>query len=319
MQTEQVAPSTSTIESWLNGRDVKFTFEPAAPLDQFNQKASQDNQARFNPLDEVTVLRYAEAMERGETFPPTVSYRASDGKLVQIDGNHRLQASDLVGKKNLPTYIVQTTPETIRLLTFEANSRHGLNPSQEERERHAIFLLDNDIPAKEVRRITGLSKGLVARAWKLEKASRRARRLGLRGWSTIQRNSQNRIASIANDNVFSEFVRIAARRNLLVNEVSRIARDLRNLSTEREQISFLKEFDKTVELEPKKGRNGPNQTSPRHQAKMHLSYVGQMDLDGICNCVLTVDQRDELVQKIDSALKILNSLRNRVDEVSVQR
>lgn len=311
--------TTSPVEEWLKSHNVDFTFEKDVDLDKFNAKASRDNQARFNAIDEQTVLRYAEAMERGEEFPPTVAYKGSDGRLVHIDGNHRFGASELVGKP-LPTYIVNTTPETIRLLTYEANTRHGLNPSQEERERHAIFLLDNGVSHEEVRKITGLTKGLVSKAWKLEKGGRRARALGLRGWSKLNRTTQDRISSVANNNVFSEFVRLAARRDLTTIEVEKVARGMKDLATEQEQVKFLKDFDRTIEEEKGKGpgKNRANQTSPRHHAKMHTAFISKMDVDAVVNNVLTAEQRDDLVSQIDSAANVLSTLMDRLSKAKVQ-
>src|SRR4051812_39000956 len=73
---------------------VSWEYLENVGANQFDIETSLKNQARFEPLHEETVEEYAEAMGRGDLFPAVVAIRRrKNGKLVIIDGNHRLAAA----------------------------------------------------------------------------------------------------------------------------------------------------------------------------------------------------------------------------------
>jgi integrase/recombinase XerD len=117
------------------------------------------NQARFQPIDESRVETYAEAMKRADKFPPVISH-GKIGKLIQVDGNHRLQAAIRV-KKPLDTYIINAPAQTVVALTFEANVRHGWGTSEDERVQQALYLMENGASVKSAASALAISEKLV--------------------------------------------------------------------------------------------------------------------------------------------------------------
>jgi hypothetical protein len=62
------------IEEYLDKKGVKWDFHPKVERDQFDTEKSLRNQARFQALDEKRVDTYAEAMKRGDEFPPVIAH-----------------------------------------------------------------------------------------------------------------------------------------------------------------------------------------------------------------------------------------------------
>ena len=62
------------IEEYLDAKGVKWTFRPKVSPDEFDIDKSLRNQARFEPITEDRVNTYAEAMRRGDKFPPVIAH-----------------------------------------------------------------------------------------------------------------------------------------------------------------------------------------------------------------------------------------------------
>lgn len=92
------------IEAYLDKKGVSWQFHPGVDPDQFDSNKSLNNQARFQAIDEKRVDQYAEAMKRGDEFPPVIAH-GHMGKLVIADGNHRMQSA-IKAKKPLNVYVI---------------------------------------------------------------------------------------------------------------------------------------------------------------------------------------------------------------------
>lgn len=74
----------------------------------------------------ATVNRYQRAMQAGEEFPPLVVAEVA-GALVLVDGFHRRDALEGLGREDAPAEIVPCgSLKEARWLGFKANLRHGL-------------------------------------------------------------------------------------------------------------------------------------------------------------------------------------------------
>ena len=85
-------------------------------------------------LDGVTVSEYADAMRRGNDFPPVKVMH--DGENYWLyDGFHRVQAARQIGRETIKADVEQGTKEDAQWASLAANKRHGLRRSQEDKRR----------------------------------------------------------------------------------------------------------------------------------------------------------------------------------------
>lgn len=128
-------------ESALDNEGVKWRYEEAVLLEGIDVRGGLANQARLEqPLDEEARDRYAAEYRRGAPFPPVVLYRPGRGRFKVIDGNTRLAAAPIAGRRALDAYVVETDDQmVIDRLTWSFNHLVNGRPlSYSERLRHAV-------------------------------------------------------------------------------------------------------------------------------------------------------------------------------------
>ncbi len=85
-------------------------------------------------IDDVTVGEYAEAMARGDCFPPVVVFQ-NDGEFILADGFHRVKARHRAGHKHLPAEIRQGSRKDALRFALGANDGHGLRRTNGDKRR----------------------------------------------------------------------------------------------------------------------------------------------------------------------------------------
>ena len=92
-------------------------------------------------LNEDTVSDYAEAMERGDKFPPVTVF--TDGAEYYLaDGFHRVEALRRIGKKAVVAELQDGDYKAALLYALKANSTHGLRRTNADK-RHALEMAWN--------------------------------------------------------------------------------------------------------------------------------------------------------------------------------
>lgn len=92
-------------------------------------------------LNEDTVSDYAEAMERGDKFPPVTVF--TDGAEYYLaDGFHRVEALRRIGKKAVAAELQDGDYKAALLYALKANSTHGLRRTNADK-RHALEMAWN--------------------------------------------------------------------------------------------------------------------------------------------------------------------------------
>jgi ParB-like chromosome segregation protein Spo0J len=222
------------IESFLNDKAVVFEFKADLPIDQFDLDRSLKNQARINQvLNEPQVETYVEAMKRGDIFPGVLCYK-DQGKYIAIDGNHRLQAAKIAGKKTVPAYIIdpKTDPKTIVLMTYEANAKHGLPNSVDERIRHAIYMVKNGTTQETAAARLNVTKAQLSRAYAKVRADDRAETVGLlrSKWEALPTQVRTRLGAIQSDETFSKATDFVIRARIQASGAGAYSKRSRNQS-----------------------------------------------------------------------------------------
>lgn len=93
-------------------------------------------------LDQDTIERYAEAMERGERFPLVDLVEAGGGTFLIADGWHRVKSSERLGRRTVHA-VVHSVPEGESALdhavkrALHANNKHGLHLTRGDQKKKA--------------------------------------------------------------------------------------------------------------------------------------------------------------------------------------
>ena len=105
--------------------------------------AQQEVQARV-AMNEETIEEYAEAMRKGDKFPPLVVFSDDSASYWLADGFHRYHAAKQIANKwSLPAEIREGGKREAILFAVGANASHGLRRSREDK-RNSVLKLLND-------------------------------------------------------------------------------------------------------------------------------------------------------------------------------
>lgn len=230
---------------------VKWKFFPELATSQFDQEASRANQARFEAIDEPTVDTYADAADRGDEFPGVLAYRPKSNKkglLVVIDGNHRLAAFDRVSRP-IPVYEIaaDTAPQTIAVMTYTFNTKHGRPTSEEERIHQALYLVGNGASPSVAAETVNLPLRILTRALVKKRADDRAQEVGLdiRQWDALSQANRSRLLNISTDEAFQDAAQLTFQANLGTDEVqvlvAKVAEGGKSAARQRRIIADEKE------------------------------------------------------------------------------
>lgn len=122
-------------------------------------------------IDPEHVIELAQAMRRGDRMPPIILWKA-DGKLILLDGHHRVAAvGEMIERaarsardgKPLPRAVIRAEiregSKTDALVwMIDGNKRAKLNVSREDRSQHAWRLtLETSLSAEETGRVAGVT------------------------------------------------------------------------------------------------------------------------------------------------------------------
>jgi ParB-like chromosome segregation protein Spo0J len=92
--------------------------------------------------NQSVVQEYASAMSSGDEFPPVALF--DDGRKIYLaDGFHRIAAALSIGRDRIDAVINQGSKQDALLFSLKANSKHGLQRSNDDK-RYAVRLLLDD-------------------------------------------------------------------------------------------------------------------------------------------------------------------------------
>lgn len=316
---------SQTVEEWLDSHGVPWTFLGPVDLEEFDLEKGLRNQARLGkPLHEDTVSHYVEDMKNGDVFPGVVAVREKvSRKLVNVDGNHRAAASRLLSRP-LATYEIQDVdPQMIVLLTFEANTRHGLPTSEEERLHHALWLVDNGMSIRDAAARLGLRGDLISRERAKAEANRRAVDAGIpyREWEALNNGVKVRLQVISTDEGFSAATRLATQAGLGTEDVVKLVGDVNKSRSAAQQVEIVSAHRQVHAekiaagggvFDPKQGKR---QMSARTRYASTVGMIGVLPpADAITERFQEVEVPDQIV-KIDKAIARLTEVRTAFEKL----
>lgn len=105
-------------------------------------------------ISEATVAEYAEAMIRGDRFPPVIVFQSEEG-LILADGFHRVRAAKQAGFDTISAEIRRGTRLDALKFSLRANHSHGLRRTNEDK-RHAVRLALRELSHLSDRMVAGM-------------------------------------------------------------------------------------------------------------------------------------------------------------------
>jgi hypothetical protein len=294
--------SRGDIEKWLDDRGAQYELYTEISIELIDVARSLKNQARVeSPLIQPQVDTYAEAMERGDKFPPIVLYPIGSDKYVVVDGNHRVAGAIEAGLKGLPAYVldVKTPAALVTILTFEANTRHGMPASREDRAQHAIFLIRNaSETVKNAAARMNLPEHYLSKKWSEARADERARRAKIPPgvWHDLSYSARTRLNTIGADESFTAAVNLAGKARLLMDDIEQLVRELRPIGSTAEQLALIQRWENEARARISAVATGDERprrqvvTGPRQSLR---SAVYMLDS-------LVADKRSQLLEEMSS-------------------
>lgn len=301
------------IEAWLDSHGLTYELRNIK-VSQVDRATSLRNQARIGaPLNDDQVVMYGSAMESGDEFPPIVVYQRPEKKdYVVIDGNHRVAAYDVIGQEKLNAYVVEKPSDAqITVLTFEANTRHGLPTSIEERVRQAIVLVEHGQPMTKAARMLGIPTRRVEDAVKVRRSDRRADALGVgRRWYELAATSRSTLGAIQNDNVFIAMTKLAVDTHMGVADVTNLVPKVReHMSTEQKALDYIAELRTKLSGEIKETAGNRIGLSPRVAAwNIAVRRINRTEMSEFTKAKLGSDIRKRLSLQAATAIQQLREV-----------
>lgn len=231
------------VENWLKARGANFLRCMLIPVENFDERASRNNQARPTPIVPEKVDQYAMAMRRGEKFPPLIAYRKGENSttFILISGNNRLASAKKAGIPSMPTYVLasDTKDELILLLTVEANARHGAEIPLEWRVKQAVNLMAAGWKQDESCAAAQISPTALHTYKKALEADERADRMKITNFSQIGPRHKTSLQGLKLDNVFMQAAIVAVTNEMSLSDVQQMVRELKALPSEAEQVAHI--------------------------------------------------------------------------------
>lgn len=317
-RTTRATNQRPDIEEYLTKRGVEWEFVSELSPARFDKERSLKNQARLGaPLNAGTVKRYSDAVENGDRFPPVLAHE-DRGKLLILDGNHRLAAHADAGVP-LDAYVCQASPQTLMLLTYEANTKHGLPSSEEDRIHHALFLMDSGLSEKEAATRLSLQRSSLRKAKAQQDSNRRADDAGIlrARWEAVPASSRNRLAMILTDEGFKAAVELTLDAALTSEEVSHIVSNLNEVRSGQRQADMVKKVRDgmaariaDVALSGGANRKGKRVSgSPSSRLAMALGQLGALPSPELFRGDVPEQLREDTVKKLDEAAEQIAAIK----------
>lgn len=116
-------------------------------------------------IDENVVANYADDITNGADFPPIVLF-FDDKDYWLADGFHRYFANKRINSPSIKAEIIEGSVRDAILHGIQANNRHGLRPTNEDKRKGVLTMLNDfewqDYSSRDIAKICGVSHTYVS-------------------------------------------------------------------------------------------------------------------------------------------------------------
>lgn len=290
-----------SIENQLKERGAEFHYVPALDLSKIDRDTSFRNQARVmgKATDDDVVIIYAEAMEKGDEFPPIVVY-LKDGKYINVDGNHRYAAANVIDKSTLPAYVIDNPNDSlIAVLTYTMNTQHGFATALAERLLQAVWLIELGVKPQAAATTLRVPLGRVRVAWANSQADKRLAGLGVGRWDSLFQTTRRRLGDIRSDRVLKEAGTLTVRAKLAFSDVDTMVTQINTFRNEKEQVTAIKAFATDFQSQVEQTAGGLfDIPKPIAAISTTLGRLQNVDVGAIKEANLTPEYKQKLLEKL---------------------
>lgn len=198
-----------------------------------------DYQVRIHSRTSGVVAMYANQMEAGAEFPPTVTYHdpaSNNGTIYNIDGDGRTAAAEKLGFSYVQTYTIEgpVDPNLLVAIAGELNC-HGEPMKSDERRRGVWHALRAGMSDTEIVASQGLSKAVVKK-YRIEfDFDMRATARGLK-FDEVPVTTKSGILSLRDDAVFDKVVNLIQDQHLDVATVRDVLQRVGKATSEADRL-----------------------------------------------------------------------------------
>lgn len=220
------------------------------PLDNIDWDATNATQIRGGGTDPDVVDRYTAALDRAEPLPAGFGVRLDTRRVRVAGGIHRAAAYRAADRDRMPLYVLpaDANPTAVLLVSIEHNARHGVPLTTEDRQRHALGLVDDHgLTQDAAAAIVGLSPAKISQAITTRDAGARATRLGLSAvWQSFGPSLKFLLGTAGKpwpDEVFEELLHTATAVNVDVVKARAMSAGLRDADSDDAALRFLSDYE----------------------------------------------------------------------------
>jgi hypothetical protein len=127
-------------------------------------------------------------------------------------------------------------------MTFEANVKHGLPTSHEERLHQAVWLINNGTSQDAAAALVNIKASDIKRAWARVQADQRADEVGIlrTQWDPIAQSSKSRLAGVITDEGMKAAANLVFRAAMTPDEVFEMVQQLNAVKSSGRQVAIVK-------------------------------------------------------------------------------
>lgn len=269
-----------------------------------DRKASRENRARENPLDESRIEGIRSSAEKGVPIPKLVIRKLGE-KFIIAGGNHRFAALGDVEK--LPAHLIECTDAEFEIACRLLNTVVGVGMGKEERIKNAIDAIDRlGLSRSQASKIYGVSKSTLSNCYRLNHIKRRI--VATQPASARNKIKQSHINILGdlcnNDNVLGAALELIYDKNTSFEDLVSAASVAKTKTTEAEQVRVFKDV---VQLSAENERKVVRRNK-RSQFLKILTQVRQ--LGGIKKWSELEVEKKEIETMKSILIDAINSLKN---------
>jgi len=310
MTATATKPNTTSAETeaWLSSHGAEFELQ-TIDLADINEARSLRNQARFQALDEHLVGTYAEAMQGGAKFPPIVVAKGPGGFLI-LDGNHRYAASRVAGKETISAYVVKgASDRQLSILTFDANTRHGMPTTPEERKAHAVYLVDTaGVSQNDAARMLNVPRQELRYELSIARTDRRLALLEVERRTELNRTNRSRLDNVRSDVVFKALAELTILAKISQGDLSDLITKINDAPSESAQMALVDEARERYAARIKLTVGG--RSVPRSMLRLNraIAYAESLDPADVDRTLFGDDERTALLDRLRAAKSRLEAM-----------
>jgi hypothetical protein len=294
------------IEKMLAERNIEFEFIEGLSTSRFNREESLKNQARLGmTLNKETVERYVQAIDNGDQFPPVIAHEVK-GKLVILDGNHRLNAH-IQATAPIDAYICSGSGQALTMLTFEANAKHGLPSSEEDRLHHGLFLIDSGMRIGEAAKRLGVKENKLRTAVNQQLANRRAHEVGIPrpAWDALPVSIRSRLGNINTDEGFKAMAMLALDARLSADDINKYVPIINETRAAGRQVAMVESLRDNLKAQIAeaafKGGQGKRAGSTHARLAMAVGQLVGLPEPSVIASQVPETMRPDVIRRLDEA------------------